>query len=83
MLRAGGFQLPAVESFPFVLEFDSPEAYWAIFTEVAAGMKAKLATLPAAEAARLREDVAGAARTHLEGGRIRLTATMLCGIAEK
>jgi SAM-dependent methyltransferase len=78
ILRAGGFTDFSIESRPMTLECGSIAEYWQLFTDVAAGVKAKVASLAEPDAARLRELVETAAGPYVEGGRVRLEATSLC-----
>jgi SAM-dependent methyltransferase len=78
VLRAAGLTDFSVRSLPMTLECASVAEYWRMFTDVAAGIRAKIGTLNASDAARLVEIVEEAAKPYVEGGRLRLVATSLC-----
>jgi SAM-dependent methyltransferase len=83
LLRDGGFIEVAVESRPMTLECASADEYWRMFTDHAAGVKAKIAQLSAADTAALVAAVTAAVTPYLDGGRLRLVATPLCGSARR
>jgi len=63
------------------LECASPAEYWAMFTDHAAGIKAKLAQLSEVDFATLTAKVESAADRYRDGDKIRLVATPLCARA--
>lgn len=83
VLRAGGFTDWSIESLPMTLECESVAEYWRMFTDMAAGIKAKIASLDDDGAARLRGFVEAAANPYLSGSRLRLVATSLCATGRK
>jgi ubiquinone/menaquinone biosynthesis C-methylase UbiE len=83
VLRAGGFSEVRVESLPFVAEYASLEEYWTVQTDLAAPLRAAIATLPAAQVEELKAAVFAALAPHLEGGRVRLDAVPLGGTGAK
>jgi len=78
LLEASGFTEVSVQSVPMMLECASIDEYWRMFTDVAAGIKGKVAMLGEEDRARLREIVEAAAAPYVEDGRLRLVATSLC-----
>jgi len=83
ILRGAGFQEVVVESVPMPVDLASPEEYWNVFTEMAAGIRARLDALPAPDRARLHDMIIEAAQGHVEGDRVRLAATALCASGRK
>ena len=81
VLLDAGFTDLSIVSITMAIEFDSTEEYWETFTECAAGIKAKLATLTDEERLRLRRLVDELAAPYVDGGRLRLVATPLCAAA--
>ena len=81
LLRTAGFVDVSVESRPMTLECASPAEYWAMFTDHAAGIKAKLAQLSEVDFATLTAKVESAADRYPDGDKIRLVATPLCARA--
>jgi SAM-dependent methyltransferase len=78
-LSAAGFSAVHVESLSMAIECASADEYWQVFTEMAAGIKEKIAALPDADRERLAADVKRAAAAYAADGRLRLVATPLCG----
>ena len=83
VLRAGGVSDITVESRPITIELASSAEYWDVFTDMAAGIKEKIAPLAAADLERLRALVDDAVRPSLRDGRLHLTATLLCASGRK
>ena len=77
-LGAAGFSPLHVESLSMPIECASVDEYWRVFTEMAAGIKDKIATLPDSDRARLEAAVKRAAAPYAADGRLRLVATPLC-----
>lgn len=82
-LREAGFSEVRVESLRMVIECASPADYWCVFTEMAAGVKDRIATLPEADRARLEASVKEQAAAFVENGIVRLAATPLCGVGTR
>jgi enediyne biosynthesis protein CalE5 len=77
-LRAGGLKEFAIESHPMMLECESIEQYWEMFTDLAAGIKPKLASVPDSVREQIVQAVREAATPYLAEGKLRQTATALC-----
>lgn len=77
VMRAGGFADVTIEPRPFSFDYDSPEDYWSIQTELAAPLKAAVQTLPADELAKVRDQVLEVARAAISGGVVRFAAQAL------
>jgi len=63
------------------IEFASTQEYWEMFTECAAGIKAKMSTLSNEDVVKLRGLVDELAAPHIVDGRLRLVSTPLCAAA--
>lgn len=86
VLCAGGFTEFSVASRTLTVRCDSFDQYFEMTTETAAGLRAKLATMPDADRARLKDKVAESARpllVHGPGGPLDLTMTPLCASGKK
>ena len=70
-------------SVPMPIEFESTQEYWEMFTECAAGIKTKIATLSKEDQVKLRRLVDEFAAQHMVNGRLRLVATALCAAARR
>lgn len=81
VLKAAGFSTIAVEARPITLTYGSLEEYWQIQTELAAPLRAALASLSAEKIAQLKAKVFEALTPHLESGTVRLAAVPLCASA--
>lgn len=77
VLRAGGFTDITLESMPLAFNFDSPETYWATQSELAAPLKAAIATLPPDRGAALQKAVVELAAKNVVDGKVRLGAQPL------
>ncbi len=78
VLRAGGFEDVRVEALTLSMEYESLDQYWEIQSELAAPLKAAIATLSGADVERLKAAVFAGLAPHVQGGRVRLTGTALC-----
>jgi SAM-dependent methyltransferase len=78
LLREAGFAGVTAESLPLPIECASTAEYIEIISDMSAGMKARLSTLPPGDLARFRAHVDEAARQYQDEGRLRLVATALC-----
>ena len=78
MVRAGGFTDVQVESLPMVFDCGSVENYLRIALDLRSGLKAKLNALSAEDSARFEALVREGAKDHMDKGRLRLRATVLC-----
>jgi ubiquinone/menaquinone biosynthesis C-methylase UbiE len=78
-LRDAGFKDCAVQSIPMSIDFDSADAYFGMFVEMAAGMKEKVDTLSPADQAGLRRSLEVGAQSLAHGNGIRVIATPLGG----
>jgi hypothetical protein len=83
VLKEAGFSGFTIESRPMAWEYESPEKYWEIQTEMAAPLKAAVATLPAEDVARLKQAVFKAVEPFVVDGRVRTTAVPLCATGVK
>ena len=83
VLTAAGFSAIAIEPRPITLRYASLEEYWQIMTDLAAPLRAAIATLSAADVARLKTRVFEALKTHMDGASVRLAAVPLCASASK
>lgn len=82
LLRVAEFRNIVVESVPVPIELASPEEYWDVFTDMAAGIKMKIEALAEPDRARLRANVEETVRRHVGGSGFRLFATPLCAAAD-
>jgi SAM-dependent methyltransferase len=80
-LRDAGFGDMSFASISMPIEFGSTQEYWEMFTECAAGIKTKIATLSKEDQVKLRRLVDEFAAPHMVNGRLRLVATPLCAAA--
>jgi len=84
VLGAAGFSQVSVESHPIVLSYPSIEQYWQIQTDLAAPLKAAMATLRLADVARLKARLFEAIVPHVDGsGTVTFAAAPLCAAAVK
>lgn len=83
LLLEAGFRDVRVESRPMTIELGSVEEYWEAFTDMAAGAKEKIASMPDGDRQRLKALVEESCAPYMAEGRLRLTATPLCGSATK
>jgi len=83
VLRAAGFDGIRVETRPITLTYDSLEDYWRIQTDLAAPLRAALASLLPDQVARLKARVFESLKPHMDGAAVRLAATPICASAVK
>jgi SAM-dependent methyltransferase len=83
VLAAGGFMNVEIESRPMAFTYDSPEHYWELQTELAAPLRAAVASQPAAKIAELRAAVIALANEHIVDGVVRFAATPLCATGKR
>jgi len=83
VLRAAGFDDVRIESRPIALRYDSLEDYWRIQTDLAAPLRAALASMPPDQVARLKARLFDALRPHMKGAAVELGAVPLCASARK
>lgn len=76
LLEGAGFTSVRVESVPATFECSSVEEYCRIFTDFA--WKSRMAAITPDQRSLFQEAVAEAARSYLDGARLRLQATSLC-----
>jgi SAM-dependent methyltransferase len=81
VLAAAGFSHIVIETRPLMLSYASLDEYWQIQTELAAPMRAAIATLSADDIARLKVKVFEALKPHMEGAAVRIAAVPLCASA--
>ena len=81
VLKAGGFSGVAIEARPITLVYGSLEEYWQIQTDLAAPLRAALASLSAEKIGQLKAKVFEALTPHLDGTKVSLGATPLCASA--
>jgi len=80
-LLDAGFSDVTMTSVPMPIQFESTEEYWQMFLECAAGIKAKIATMPDEDRMKLRRLIDELAAPHMVDGKLRLMATPLCALA--
>jgi 2-polyprenyl-3-methyl-5-hydroxy-6-metoxy-1,4-benzoquinol methylase len=78
VLRQAGFSDLETRSAEVVFEVDSTDLHWQIVNDMSAPIEQAVATLPAAEAQRLKQAMAEAIEPYRDGRRIRLPNTALC-----
>jgi ubiquinone/menaquinone biosynthesis C-methylase UbiE len=83
VLQAAGLRDVGVESVTMTTVLASSDEYWQMFTEMAAGIKAKLATMSPDDLARLRRIVDENVRPYMSDGVLKLNATSFCGKGTK
>jgi SAM-dependent methyltransferase len=83
LLRETGFAGVAAESLPLPIACASTAEYIEIITDMSAGMKVRLSTLPPGDLARFRMQIDDAARPYQHDGRLRLAATAMCASATR
>jgi enediyne biosynthesis protein CalE5 len=84
VLRAAGFSQVSVESRPIVLRYASPDEYWQIQTDLAAPLRAAMASLTPADIARLKARVLESIAPNVDGsGAVTFDAVPLCASAAK
>jgi len=81
VLHDAGFSAVTFASVPMPIEFESIQEYWEMFTECAAGIKAKISTLSKEDQMKLCAVVDDLAEPHMVNGRLRLVSTLLCAAA--
>jgi SAM-dependent methyltransferase len=81
VLRDAGFDNVTFADVAMPIEFGSTQEYWEMFTECAAGIKTKIATLSKEEQLKLRALVDDFAAPYVVNGRLRLESTLLCAVA--
>ena len=72
VLRQAGFSDIETRSVEVVFEVDSTDLHWQIVNDMSAPIEQAVATLPAAEAQRLKQAMAEAIEPYRDGRRIRL-----------
>jgi len=77
VLRAGGFTDITIEPVPLHFAFSSPQAYWDMQSELAAPLKAAIATLPPDRSAALKKAVIEMAEKNVADGKVRFGAQPL------
>jgi SAM-dependent methyltransferase len=83
VLKAGGFTNVAIEARPITLTYASLEEYWEIQTELAAPLRAALASLNAETVGQLKTKLFAALTPHLDGTKVKLAAVPLCASATR
>lgn len=83
VLTAAGFTAIDVSPRPITLTYASLEEYWQIQTDLAAPLRAAIATLGAPDVARLKTRVFEALTPHMDGEAVRLAAVPLCASAAR
>jgi enediyne biosynthesis protein CalE5 len=83
VLSAAGFSAISVEPRPIVMSYASLEEYWQIQTDIAAPLRAAIASLDPGRVAELKARVFDEAATHLDGGSVRFAAVPLCASATR
>jgi SAM-dependent methyltransferase len=81
VLKAGGFSSIAVEARPITLVYGSLEEYWQIQTDLAAPLRAAIASLSPDKIVQLKAKIFEGLKPHLDGATVRLAATPLCASA--
>ena len=83
VLKAGGFSHVAIEPRPMTLTYGSLEEYWQIQTDLAAPLRAALASLSAEKIGQLKAKMFEALTPHLDGTTVKLAAMPLCATATR
>jgi hypothetical protein len=78
LVRAGGFTDVQVESLPMIFDCGSVENYLRIALDLRSALKTKVNALRAQDRARFEALVREGAKDHMDEGRLRLPATVLC-----
>jgi hypothetical protein len=81
VLEAGGFSGIAVESRPMTLTYASREEYWQIQTDLAAPLRAAIASLSAEKVEQLKARVFETLARYADGSTFTLAAVPLCASA--
>jgi hypothetical protein len=82
LLQAAGFERWEIESRAFAFEYDGPEHYWQVVSEMTAPLRNRMATLDDAGREKLRSLVVDEAKKVDIGNRVVYNATTLCVWAE-
>lgn len=77
VMRAGGFADVSIEPISLTFDYDSPEHYWTVQSDLAAPLKAAVQKLPPDDVARLRDAVIEAGRLAMSDGVVRFAARAL------
>jgi enediyne biosynthesis protein CalE5 len=83
VLRSAGFSDVRIEARPITLTYGSLGEYWQIQTDLAAPLRAALASLSPDRVAELKAKVFEALATHMNGAEVNLAAVPLCASATK
>jgi enediyne biosynthesis protein CalE5 len=83
VLREAGFADVAVEPQPLALTYPSLDEYWRIQTDLAAPLRAALATLTPDRIEELKSRIFDALKPHMNGGAVTLAAVPLCASARR
>jgi SAM-dependent methyltransferase len=83
VLRAAGFFDIAIEPRPMRLTYDSLEDYWRIQTDLAAPLRAALASMTPDRVEDLKRQVFAALGPHMQGDAVTLAAVPLCASARR
>ena len=83
VLTAAGFSAVSIEARPIVLSYTSLDEYWEIQTDLAAPLRAAIATLTQDRIAELKAKVFETLKPHMDGTSVRLAAVPLCASATK
>jgi enediyne biosynthesis protein CalE5 len=81
VLRDGGFVDVQVEQRPITMAYASPAEYWQIQTDLAAPLRAAIATLGPDELARLEARALEVAAANVKDGTVQFAAVPLCATA--
>jgi SAM-dependent methyltransferase len=81
VLKAGGFSSVTVEARPITLVYESLEEYWQIMTDIAAPLRAALASLRADQIEQLKAKLFEGLKPYLDGKAVKLAAVPLCASA--
>jgi SAM-dependent methyltransferase len=83
VVRAAGFSDISVEPRPMTLTYDSLDDYWRIQTDLAAPLRAALASMTPERVAELKTQLFAALEPHMDGKAVRLAAAPLCASARR
>ncbi len=83
VLRSAGFSDISIEPRPMRLTYDSLEDYWRIQTDLAAPLRAALASMTPDRVEALKTQVFAALRPHMQGDAVTLAAVPLCASARR
>jgi ubiquinone/menaquinone biosynthesis C-methylase UbiE len=82
VVRAAGFANPAIESHAMTFEFESVDEYIDVVTDVT-GWRRRMEVLSADDLSNFKLALTQTVQPHIQDGRVRLMATVLCAFGRK